>query len=298
MMFSPRMPVICDRYRSVHSRPRPGLEPITSTPSACQQEANQADYLSMGRFATTVPYYARFRQAYPLEFFQRVARLLQLDGTQALVDLGCGPAMLALGFARHVKSVAGVDPEPAMIAAARVAAQQAGVALTLHVSRVEDLPAGVGPFATAVIGRALHWMEPRATGAALDRLLESNGAIAICSASSAEGQNPWLPSYYSFRDRHKAVNEEVNYRIDPSEFFSGSPFAVRESVVVHEVIDISVDVLVGRLFSMSNTSPAVLGARAGRIAGELREALGPFVGPDGALAEVVEAKATILARAT
>jgi len=252
----------------------------------------------MGRFATTVPYYARFRQAYPLEFFQRVAHLLQLDGTQALIDLGCGPAMLALGFARHVKSVAGVDPEAAMIAAARAAAQQAGVVLTLYVSRVENLPVGVGPFATAVIGRALHWMEPRATGVALDRLLVSNGAIAICGAFSAEGQNPWLPSYNAVRDRHKVGQEGVNYRIDPSEFFSGSPFAVRENVVVRNVIEISVDVLVGRLFSMSNTSPAVLGARAGLIEGELREALGPFARPDGALAEVVEAKATILARAT
>src|ERR1700722_16528076 len=101
----------------------------------------------MGRFATTVPYYQRFRQPYPLEFFQGVADLLRLDGTQALVDLGCGPAMLALGFAPRVKSVFGVDPEPAMIAAARVAAAGAGGGLALYESRGGGLPADFGSFA-------------------------------------------------------------------------------------------------------------------------------------------------------
>jgi SAM-dependent methyltransferase len=252
----------------------------------------------MGRFATTVPYYQRFRQPYPLEFFEGVVGLLRLDGSQALIDLGCGPAMLALGFAPRVKSVTGVDPESAMIADARVAAAQAGAALTLYECRVEDLPEEVGPFAVATIGRALHWMEPKATVAALDRMLTSDGTIAICGAFSAEGQNPWLAAYNSLRDGLKAANDEVNYRMDLATFFAGSPFAVRENFAIRKEMTISVDVLAGRLLSMSNTSPAVLGGRADRIAAELHETLAPFARADGTFVEVIEARATILARTT
>jgi hypothetical protein len=59
---------------------------------------------------------------------------------------------------------------------------------------------------------------------------------------------------------------------------------------------ISADDLAGRLLSMSNTSRAVIGARADGVAGEVLSAVAPFIRPDGMLPEVVEAKATILAR--
>jgi SAM-dependent methyltransferase len=250
----------------------------------------------MGRFSTTVPYYERCRQPYPEEFFHGVAGLLRLDGTQALVDVGCGPAMLASGFAPHVRSVDGVDPEPAMIAAAREAAGRARLRLALHECRIEDLPHSVGPFEVALIGRALHWMEPRATSAALDRILTPGGAIAVCGSSSVEDQNPWLGPYNALRQSLRADKDEASYRVDPAAYFSGSAFSVREQFSVRKELTVSADVLAGRLLSMSITSPAVLGARASRVAGEVREALAPYLRPDGTLGEVIEAKATILRR--
>jgi ubiquinone/menaquinone biosynthesis C-methylase UbiE len=250
----------------------------------------------MGRFATTVPYYERFRQAYPREFFGRLASMLRLDGTQDLVDLGCGPAMLALGISDRVKSVVGVDPEPAMIEAARTAAARAGVPLALHECRVEDLPAGAGPFDVALIGRALHWMEPKATAAVLERILTPRGVIVVCRALSAEGLNPWLPAYDLLKRSLRAPDDAVDYRTDPAVFFSGSRFIPRESFLVMEETAISADDLAGRLLSMSNTSRAVIGARADGVAGEVLSAVAPFIRPDGMLPEVVEAKATILAR--
>lgn len=248
----------------------------------------------MGRFETTVPFYRRFRQPYPRAFFDGLAALLRLDGTQDLVDLGCGPAMLALGFAPHVRSVTGVDPEPAMVEDARAAAAEAGVPLTLISSRTEDIPAGVGPFAVATIGRALHWMEPVATLTALHRLLIPNGAVVVCGTFSAEDQNPWLEAYGALRDSIAPADDKIDYRLKHETFFEGSGFVVAESFSVRVGQPISLDVLAGRLLSMSNTSPAVLGPRAGSIADEVRKAVGKFIRPDGTLAEVVEAKATIL----
>jgi hypothetical protein len=53
----------------------------------------------MGRFASTVPFYTRCREPYPPAFFSTVAELLALRRDMSLLDAGCGPGRLAMGFA-------------------------------------------------------------------------------------------------------------------------------------------------------------------------------------------------------
>src|ERR1700690_2161943 len=96
---------------------------------------------TMGRFASTVEFYARYREPYPPEFFRKVAEQIALRGDESLLDVGCGPGMLAIGFAPLVGDCTGLDPEPAMIAAAERAAGDAGVSLALIDGRIEDFPA-------------------------------------------------------------------------------------------------------------------------------------------------------------
>jgi predicted RNA methylase len=72
----------------------------------------------MGRFATTAALYEDLRPPYPPAFFRSVAEKLALSGQSALIDLGTGPGLLALGFAPFAGRIVGVDPEPDMIAAA------------------------------------------------------------------------------------------------------------------------------------------------------------------------------------
>jgi SAM-dependent methyltransferase len=117
----------------------------------------------MGRFATTVALYEELRPPYSAEFFHAAAQRLSLGKQHSLIDLGTGPGLLALGFAPYGGRIVGVDPEPAMIAAARKAALRASQPLTLIESRAEDLPAGIGSFDVVTIGRALHWMDRDAT---------------------------------------------------------------------------------------------------------------------------------------
>jgi ubiquinone/menaquinone biosynthesis C-methylase UbiE len=99
------------------------------------------DLLTMGRFATTVPLYEKLRPPYPAVFFRNIARRLHLGREHALIDLGTGPGLLALGFAPYVGCVVGVDPEPAMLAAARKAAADASKAITLIESRAKPFRA-------------------------------------------------------------------------------------------------------------------------------------------------------------
>ena len=106
----------------------------------------------MGRFDSTVPYYARYREPYPASFFQEVARRETLSGAERLIDIGCGPGSLAIGFAPYVKACTGVDIETGMLAAARVEAARAGVHIDLIQARIEDLPENIGQFHAVTIG--------------------------------------------------------------------------------------------------------------------------------------------------
>src|SRR6476469_4186100 len=136
----------------------------------------------MGRFATTVALYEELRPPYPPAFFRSVARKLGLGREHALIDLGTGPGLLALGFGPYVGRIVGVDPEPAMLDAARRAAASAGHALTLIEGKVETLSPDIGTFDVVTIGRALHWMDREPTLVRLDRLVARDGAILICAS--------------------------------------------------------------------------------------------------------------------
>src|SRR3981189_2249274 len=154
----------------------------------------------MGRFATTVPLYGELRPPYPAEFFRNVAQRLRLGNEHALIDLGTGPGLLALGFAPYVGRIVGVDPEPAMLAAARKAAAHASKAITFIESKAEALPSDVGQFDVVTIGRALHWKDGDAIAALFERLVAPDGAILVCSSSSApDGRNPCLAEHNKAR---------------------------------------------------------------------------------------------------
>src|ERR1700691_6553942 len=113
----------------------------------------------MGRFASTVEFYARYREPYPPEFFQKVAGQIGLRGDEALLDIGCGPGMLAVGFAPFVGSCTGLDPEPGMIKAAQDAAAEAGLVLPLIHGRIEEFPI-TQTYVVTAIGRPEFWLAP------------------------------------------------------------------------------------------------------------------------------------------
>ena len=162
----------------------------------------------MSRFASTAALYEEFRAPYPAEFFLAVARELSLSKAQALIDLGTGPALLALGFAPYVGRVVAVDPEPAMIAAARRAEARAAKGITLIEGKAEALPTSIGTFDIVTIGRALHWLDPRAVIPLFQRLVAPGGVIAVCASGSVtDGRNPWLDTYNGARRFWSQSNE-------------------------------------------------------------------------------------------
>src|ERR1700761_34766 len=210
----------------------------------------------MGRFATTAEFYEQYRPPYPAAFFRAVADKLKLDKRHALIDLGTGPGPLALGFAPYVGRVVGVDPEAAMLAAARAAATRAGAETSFIEGKAEDLPNTIGSFDVVAIGRALHWMDHAALGPVFARLVASGGAIAICASFSArDGSNPWLDTYdaarrrWSDEDLLTGSRKGEHAHRNPADVLGPLGFEVVETIRVHATHEVNAADLARRVLT-------------------------------------------------
>jgi SAM-dependent methyltransferase len=247
----------------------------------------------MGRFASTVAYYENARPPYGSGFFAEAAQKLGLDRSQRLLDIGAGPGILAIGFKPFCREVIGVDPEPAMVEAARAAAKRAGASATFIEGRFEEVAASLGIFDVVTIGRAIHWLDPKLARAALERLVAPRGRILVCHASSVEdGRNPWLNAFKGVRDRWRDDRPQH----DRHAFFGGGPFVASGTIRVEGNYAVPVERFADRLLSMSTSSPERLGDEVPAMKSAMREALTPFAA-DGVIEDVVEAEAEVLERA-
>jgi len=248
----------------------------------------------VGRFDSTVPYYARYREPYSAGFFREVARRRGLHGTERLIDIGCGPGSLAIGFAPYVLRCFGVDIETEMLAAARVEAARAGVHVDLIQAPMEDLPPDLGCFHAVTIGRALHWFDREEALAVLERILTPHGWIAICGTRtfSAAAQG-WAGRFHDVRRAWSSDPDESGYHFKIEDWFRGSRFTKLDEVEVTETHQVTIQELIGRALSLSTTSPEVLGDRRPAFEDAMREALEPL-SHGGVFDEQVTAIATIL----
>jgi SAM-dependent methyltransferase len=250
----------------------------------------------MGRFASTVEFYARYREPYPAEFFQKVAEQIGLRGNETLLDVGCGPGMLAIGFAPFVGSSTGLDPEPLMLAAAKSAAAEAGAILSLIDGRIEEFPINE-TYDVITIGRAHYWLERSPALAVLERILAPHsGRILICRSSTVETPGtPWVRPYRKVRSAWASRPIEKHYRIPPDEWFRDSCFRAMDEISVTKCHRVTVADLIRRALSRSNTSPEVVGTGQDQFESEIAAALAPFA-QNGVLEEHIVARASIFGR--
>ena len=97
-------------------------------------------------FKGSAAYYARGRLPYPEGLHDTFAGALELSGSPRLVDVGCGPGVVALTVADLFDEVIGLEPDGAMLAEAERHTREMGLRNLKWVRRrTEDLPARVVP---------------------------------------------------------------------------------------------------------------------------------------------------------
>ena len=255
------------------------------------------------RFAGAAPHYLLGRPPYAPALFRRVAELAGLCSRHRVLDLGCGPGLLAGGFAYFAAAVLAMDPEPDMLAigAARIDGVLTNVTF-LQGSSYDlgpEIGERFGPFHLAVIGRAFHWMDRADTLARLDTLIAPGGAVALFSDRHPEvPDNAWLKQFYAIRDRYsdelQAAWRQPGWPSHEAMLLA-SPFCRLERMGVVERRRIRPARLVDRALSMSGTSRTRLGDRAEQFAAEIA-ALAESVATDGLVDELVESVALLAFR--
>lgn len=246
----------------------------------------------MGRFETTVDLY-RYREPYPPIFFEAVAARLALTSQTRLLDVGCGPGLLAIGFAPFVGHCTAIDPEPEMLRAARAAAAKASVDITFLETGIEDLNCGNASFDFVTIGRALHWFSREAALAVLDRVVSPGGRIAICGSAVTDAPvNAWAVSFKAIRSAWAPDFDESRHKPNLDQWFAESRFRKLDETRIEHRHRVSVPDLVRRAVSFSITSPAILGERQPQYEAEIEAALEPFANA-GAVEEELAVTAMI-----
>ena len=236
-------------------------------------------------------HYRLGRPPYSPELEAVLAEELDLDGTGSLLDGGCGPGILTLRLAYLFQEAVGLDPDLAMLAEARRAAEEAGIGNVRWVqARAEELPAvAPGPYRLVTFGQSLHWTDEARVSEAVYDMLEPGGALALI-VHTVEGRpvppNPGAPPI-----PHAEIEALVQKYLGPTKRAGKGAAPVRthrfEDVLVRTrfgaarsifapgipgLLRDSESVLSG-YFSFSWSAPHLFGDRVDDFAGEMRDLL-------------------------
>jgi ubiquinone/menaquinone biosynthesis C-methylase UbiE len=252
------------------------------------------------RFRSAARHYLAGRPAYAPRLIRHVAGFTRLAPDHRILDLGCGPGMLAGAFAPLVGEVIAMDPEPEML---RIAEAEFGGAGRISFVRGSsfDLSPTLGRFHLVTMGRSFQWMDRAETLRRLDGMIEPGGAVVLFNNRHRDApEMEWIEPYRALVRRYAAsdqthVKRRSDAWVDHEVVLLDSAFSVLDEIAVIERRQTSVEQLVERALSRSSTTEERLGTAASRFAAEIQALLRPLA-TDGLLTEVVATYALIARR--
>jgi SAM-dependent methyltransferase len=143
------------------------------------------------------------RAPYPSTLAPFLLKLATPQGGPVL-ELGCGPGKITRDLAPHVERVDAIDVSQRMIERARSMPGGDHPAIKWIVGRAEDAPLE-GPYALAVAGAALHWMD---WDIVLPRIAEHlmPGAV-LTTVVSHEETPPWADQLREVISRYSVIQD-------------------------------------------------------------------------------------------
>jgi SAM-dependent methyltransferase len=217
---------------------------------------------------------------------------LDLDGSGRLLDGGCGPGILTVRLAHLFEEVVGLDPDPAMLAEGRRAAEERGITNIRWVqAQAEDLPeAAPGPYRAVTFGQSLHWTDEARVAEVVYDLLEPGGGLALV-VHTVEGRPapqtgpgpPPIPhdEIRALVEKYLGPDPRAGQGLAPVRYHRFEDVLVRtrfgapRSIFVPGIPDlvrVTESVLSG-YFSMATSAPHLFGDRADEFAAEVRDLL-------------------------
>lgn len=118
------------------------------------------------------------------ESFDFIREMARLDGSQRLLDAGCGPGLVCCALAPDCKQATGVDVTAAMIAEAKRRATEEALTNTQFIEgSIDTLPFGDGEFDVTVSRYVFHHLEnPAQAFSEMLRVTRPGGRVVVCDA--------------------------------------------------------------------------------------------------------------------
>jgi SAM-dependent methyltransferase len=239
----------------------------------------------------SAPYYAPGRPPYSRALVATLAAEVGLDGSGRLLDVGCGPGILAVALAGQFAEAVGVDPDAEMLAEGARRAAEAGLDNIRWVCALaEDLPAlDLGTFRLVTFGQSFHWTDRERVAEAVYALLEPGGALALIGHAHADRPRPSGPGHPPIPhdairalierylgpgrragqgfwtdpvERHEAILARTQFETPRQIFCAGRPDIVQD-----------VDGVLANYFSASFAAPHLFGDQRAGFEADLRAEL-------------------------
>jgi ubiquinone/menaquinone biosynthesis C-methylase UbiE len=119
------------------------------------------------------------------DWLNRIVEMAQAGPPDTVLDVACGPGLLACAFARMAKHVTGIDTTPKMLEQARVLQRQLGLDnLTWHEGEVPPLPYPDASFSIVATRFAFHhFLDPLAVLKEMRRVCCGGGRIVVVDSA-------------------------------------------------------------------------------------------------------------------
>ena len=227
-----------------------------------------------GLFTDAVDHYIQHRAAYPPEVIGLLVERFGLANGGRVIDVGCGPGLLALPFALAGAEVLAIDPNAPMLDAGRVAADAKGLSVTFEARKAEDLTSADGPASLVTFGRSFHWTDRARVLSLLDDVVAPGGGIAILHEDGEQKAGTRVGAVISAvkrdwvsdgLDRHNRKQHEDHLR--------ESVFSKTETIRATIPVRWTVEDVVGHMLSTSYCNPGRLGDRRAAFEADLRARL-------------------------
>ncbi|WP_328523232.1 class I SAM-dependent methyltransferase [Kribbella sp. NBC_00359] len=240
-------------------------------------------------YAGSAEHYAVGRMAYPAGLSDAVRDELGLDGSGRLLDVGCGPGSLTLLLAPLFAEAVGVDADGGMLEVAASRSESTNV--RWRQLRAEELPADLGTFRVVTFAQSFHWMDQALVADRVRGMLTPDGAWVHVGATTHRGvegidelphpRPPWddidklVVRYLGPVRRAGQSLLPTGTRPGEEEVMRAAGYRGPTRIVVggNEIEDRSVDDIVASVFSLSSSTPHLLGPHLAAFEADLRDLL-------------------------
>ena len=152
----------------------------------------------------TSEFYARYRDIYPEEFYQRVAdRGLCVEG-QKVLDLGTGTGVLPRNMYKYGAKWTGTDISPEQIGQAQRLAAEAGLDIDFKVVSAEDIDFPDASFDVITACQCFWYFDHEKIAPEMHRILKKDGRLVILYMA-------WLPH----EDKIAGMSENLVLKYNP-----------------------------------------------------------------------------------